>query len=417
MAEGALATAFVAIRPETTGFRSALTSQLRGDLKQTEQETGRFARGTALGSGALTGLGRAAVFASGTLLGGAGLAYGLKTVTKAATDHVALETQLQNAVQRSGLDYQQYATQIQGVIKAQEDLGFAEDVSTRSFTLALRATGSVVGAQRLLATSANVARGANKDLYSSTLILVRAYDGATTGLKRLGIQVDKGAKGFDAIGQVQKKYAGAAVAYADSAAGAQARLSVAIHETEIAIGTALLPTVTHLATAISDWLDKSKNQERIQNDVNTAVKDGTAIFHGFEGAVQTVTPLVKTLTGALGGLENTAKDLFLLFAAWKVGGIVSGLGKVTTATKIAGATAGEAGAAGEIGALTGSLGALSKIGPIAIPITIGLAIQERLDLSEVQERSRPVRTVPHRPARYREGVRQRTPRRVQLCFR
>ena len=307
MAE-AIAEVFVRVRPETAGFKSALSSQLRGDLNQTSSQVNRMSKGTDAGTKALSAFKNAAVFASGALIGGYGLAYGLKEVTKAATDHVALEAQLQNAVKNSGLSYAQYATEIQAAIRAQESLGFAEDVSTRSFTLALRATGSVSGANRLLATSANVARGANKDLYSSTLVLVRAYDGATTGLKRLGIQVEKGSKGFDVINQVQKKYAGAAVGYSNTAAGAQARLTVAIHQTEIAIGTALLPTVTRLSTKLSKWLDNTKHQAEIQKTVNG---------------------LVTVTTGLLGPLAANAGQ-----AAAGIGQLADEFGRLNAETKI-----------------------------------------------------------------------------------
>ena len=78
--------AFVRIRPDTTGFGSELDRKITPAAKRAEQqlrrtnsEMTRFGRGTLVGTGALGGLGRAAAFASVSLIGGAGLTYALKS--------------------------------------------------------------------------------------------------------------------------------------------------------------------------------------------------------------------------------------------------------------------------------------------------------------------------------------------------
>lgn len=80
-----IARAELAVRRETAALNSEL--QRHGKrLDENERAIGRFSRGALAGSGAARGLGRSVAFASGTFLGGAGLAYALTSTLKVAGD-------------------------------------------------------------------------------------------------------------------------------------------------------------------------------------------------------------------------------------------------------------------------------------------------------------------------------------------
>lgn len=305
-------------------------SASRKRLSSEERSAGRFARGGA--AGLLSGVGgRALAFGSTAFIGGVGLEYGLRAVTKAAEDHQVAEGQLEAAVTATGLSFGKERDEIEKTLSAQQRLGFTYDESVKAFNLALRATGSVAGANRVLSTSADVARGSGRGLLQSTLLVTRAYNGQIGGLRRVGISLKEGSKGYDAVAQAQAKFAGAAESYANSAAGAQARLSIALHETEVTIGQALLPTVTRLSSELANWLNKSKNQEKIQRDVNEALHVGGVLVHDAVVAFHLLQAILSPVNKLLGGTAHEVVLVGSAFLAWKtsvgIAGIVNAVGR------------------------------------------------------------------------------------------
>lgn len=133
--------------------------------------------------------------------------------------------------------------------------------------------------------------------------------------------------------------------------------------TEAAIGTALLPTVSKYVGEMGAWLSKSENQARVQRDVTEAVKVGS-------GVVREAAQGVKVASGAVGGLKNALEILLALKVISWARGTAAGLGLVG-----AEATAATGKVAGLRSALTG-LGAIS-VAPIVIPVAVEMAAKEK----------------------------------------
>lgn len=324
--------AYVRIRPETSGFRSETTSALSRDLKATEKEIGRFTRGAALGSGALHGLGRGVIYASNTIIGGYGLVYAVRKSTEAAKENQVTQGQLTNAVRSAGIQYGLYRGEIEAAVKATQDLGFTTDDARRSFSTLIRATGDVARATRDQALAANIARATNHSLAQATTAVAQAEAGRAGALQRLVPGLEKTKHAQQSLAEAQRITAGAAERYARSAAGAQQRLNSAISETEVTIGTALLPTITRLSTQLADWLDKSENQKRIQRDVNKVVKDGTQVVHGLANAEKLIAPPIRTAVHALGGLEHAVETALILGLALKARRAAAEMGLIRVAS-------------------------------------------------------------------------------------
>lgn len=391
-------------------------------------EIERLGRGALVGSGLVRGLGRAAAFSSTAFLGGAGLVYAVKTFTKAAEEHQAVEAQLAAALRAQGINYAAYRGQIDETLAAQERLtGFSEDETSQAFTKLVRATGDVNVALKLNATAANIARGSGKDLGTVAAAVTKAYDGQTGALRRLVPSIKAGVSGQQAIAQASKQFAGSAQAYADTAAGAQARLTQAIHQTEIAIGTALIPTVQRLETHLTNWLNDSKNQKKLQNDINTAVSQGTLVIEGLARGIRLVEDVLGPVVADLGGFENAAELAFGIALLLKlnkariaIGGLLTSLRLIgpttaasaavadsalvtlvgeytgvgaaataaaaTTETAMAGIGASATAAAGAevaasstgVGLLLARLGALGALGPIGVTIAITETFRKQL---------------------------------------
>jgi hypothetical protein len=329
--------------------------------KTFDRDLGKSVRGVAAASLSFHGLGRALSFASGYFLASGGLVFGLKAATKAAIDHQATEAQLAAAVTHSGMSFVRYGQQISETLTAQEKLsGFSEEDSVQSFTKLLRTTRDLTKATQDNQLAMEIARGAGISLNAASNIVNKTLAGQTTGLRRLGVELPKGVSGYRALQIAGEKYGGSLAAWSGTAAGKQALLGLALHETEVSIGTALLPTITRLSGELADWLNKSDNQKRVQGDVAEAVRDTTAVVKVFAGAV-------KVAADAVGGFKHLMELLIGLkvartLAAWR------------TATILFGASAGTAGAAGSVGTLLLAVKKLAAISAVSIAIRFpGLA--------------------------------------------
>jgi hypothetical protein len=137
-------------------------------------------------------------------------------------------------------------------------------------------------------------------------------------------------------------------------ANQQRILSAEIKDTEAAIGTALMPTVLRLTKELTNWLGQSKNQERIQRDVNRAVKTAGDI-------ISAATPFVKNIAGsfqafakAVGGTKHAFE---ILVCAW---GLLAKLRAISVALGVTGAAGAGSGLAGAAGRAAGAVANLRK---------------------------------------------------------
>ncbi len=154
----------------------------------------------------------------------------------------------------------------------------------------------------LNALAANVARGANIELESAANLVLRASVGQARGLAIVGIAARKGASATELLNQIQQKYAGSAEAYGKTAAGAQERFKVALENTQEVIGAAVLPTLTKALDKATDWLNNSKNQERIQRDVNQGL-------HVLTGLIETTARTYDVATEAGGRFAHALNNI------------------------------------------------------------------------------------------------------------
>lgn len=340
---GQIGEAFVRVRavggPE---FSRSLNQQTAPALQkfsrqvhQAEQGVGRFSRGALIGTGALHSFGRAAVFASTTLLGGYGLTFALRKSLDAARDNQIVQGQLSNAVHSAGLEYGVYRHEINKALAATEALGFSSDETGRSYATLIRTTRDVTKSTRDQALAANIARATNRSLEQATRAVAQAEAGRAGALQRLLPGIEKGVTAEKSLAEATRITAGAAVKYGDTFAGSQDKLNAAISRTEVTIGNALIPTVTILSNRLSDWLDKSENQKRIQDDVNKAVKIGGEVAHDLAGGLHAVETIAKPLVDTLGGLGNTVELLVTALAAKKVLAFAGALRLVGTAATTA----------------------------------------------------------------------------------
>lgn len=256
------------------------------DLERAFSRAGRSAKGfnrdlSSAGRGAVVasvgfkGLGRSIAVASGAFLGTAGLAVALKSTIGAAMEAQKVQAQLANVLEQQGKAVEENTRAIDARSQALSQMsGFDDELVTTTFTGLLRRTNDVTEAFKLNAIAVDVARGRNISLQAAAQLVTKASLGMAGSLRRVGIEARTGASAVELLDLLQRKFAGSAEAYGETAAGAQERFRVALENTQEIIGQALLPSLTQLLNKATEWLNKSENQERIQRGVNDAAEKG-----------------------------------------------------------------------------------------------------------------------------------------------
>ena len=182
-------------------------------------------------------------------LGAVGIGFGLSAITKElaqATKNAQADVISQKQLARqlkitANATDQQVAAQEDYITKLSMTTGVVDDKLRPSFSVLLRATGSVKKAQELLNVSLDTSAGTGKDLEIVTKSIARAYGGNITGLQKLVPGIKKGA---DAMGFLTKNFAGAR----ETLANPFDKLQIAIDETKEKMGMVLLPYMQKFAT-------------------------------------------------------------------------------------------------------------------------------------------------------------------------
>jgi hypothetical protein len=155
----------------------------------------------------------------------------------------------------------------------------------------------------------------------------------------------------------------------DGLANQQRKLSALIRDTNASVGEALLPTVTKMTAALTGWLGKTENQQRIQDAANKTMRVAGDIVEAVWPKVQMVAKAADQVAQAVGGWD---KALMLI-----TGGVL--LNKVNA---LAGAFGGKAGLASgafrATSSLTGKGGLLSALNAIPVAIITTITVRKIL---------------------------------------
>lgn len=256
-------------------------------LKKTQSEFGK------LGKSLKTALG-----AVGVGIGIGQLTQQLKAAGKAAAEDAKSQGLLALALRNTvGATDEQIASVETQITKFQNLAAVADDDIRPAFAQLTRATGDVAAATGLMQVALDVSAATGRDVNAVAIALGRAYNGNTTALTRLGVNV-KGVT--DPIGKLASEFEGAAEAAADL--DPFKRLSIIFGDLQEQIGMALLPYLNDFA----DWLSSPLGQEQLQT-----------IARVFAEIVQSVFSMITWLSNN-SWVVKTIAALGALVKAWIV---------------------------------------------------------------------------------------------------
>jgi hypothetical protein len=194
----------------------------------------------------------------------------LNAAGKAAAQDAKSQALLANALRNTvGATNDQIAA-VEASISKMESLAAVADDSIRpAFAQLARATGDVGAATQLTSLALDVAAGTGRDVGAVAIALGRAYNGNTTALQRLGVNV-KGVS--DPLGVLAKQFDGAAEAAADL--DPYQRLEIVFGNLQEEIGRALLPYLNDLA----DFFNSPEGQEALKQFASDVADIATSVI-------------------------------------------------------------------------------------------------------------------------------------------
>jgi hypothetical protein len=175
-------------------------------------------------------------------------------------------------------------------ISKMESLSAVADDNIRpAFAQLARVTGDVGKATELTSLALDVAAGTGRDLGAVSIALGKAFQGNTTSLAKLGINV-KGVK--DPLAALATQFAGSAEAAAQL--DPYQRLEIAMGNIQEQVGSALLPAMNRLADLM--------NSDEFQNGIGQVAEDFANFVAGLIVVGDQVDKLVDGINLALSNL-------------------------------------------------------------------------------------------------------------------
>lgn len=293
-----------------------------------------------------------AAFASiGVGLSFAFIARELGDATKAAVEdtksQALLAKQLQNT---TGATDDQIKSVEKQIGKWQTMAAVADDEIRPAYASLVRSTKDTTEASKLMALALDVSAGTGKSLESVSLALGKAINGSETALIKLVPSI-KGAK--DPMGELEKQFAGAAEAAADT--DPYARMQVIFGELQEQIGMALLPKLLEF----SKWLATPEGTAKLQ-DITDGIVDILTALVGVVDWVQAngdwLVPLVLGIGAVTAAWQTTRLAIM---------GVQAAIGLATAAQLLFNAASNAPqGLGSKVGNVAKTVGVLGSVGAV-----------------------------------------------------
>lgn len=231
-------------------------------------------------------------------IGAAGFA--LVSFVKMAADEQAGIERLKTSVASTGVAYEKYADQIDATVRAGEKLAFQDDEIRDSLSALTIATGSIEEATNRQKIAMDLARGTGMDLATASKLVGKVSEENTQVLKRYGITLADGATETEALAEIQKRFAGQSETFAGTATAKWAIFNNQMDNVKESIGSALLPLVTQIGTALGDFLTAHQADiDAFSQMMAEKIPEGLdAIKRGFEAIKPELTAVVQQFKDA-----------------------------------------------------------------------------------------------------------------------
>jgi hypothetical protein len=240
---------------------SKMTDEVDKATSGAGSKIGNFAKNAALAVGG--------AFAVGSII-----EFGKASVEAAAADAEAADKLAQTLKNVTGATNDQVAATEDFIGNLSKTAAIADDDLRPAMDKLVRGFGNAEDAQKALSLATDVSAGTGKDLATVSDALMKAANGSTGALSKMGVEVknaDGSAKSLDQImSEMSSTFSGQAAVAAESTAGQMRNAQIQFGEFQEQIGTALLPVLATLAgfmvntlipaiSGIATWVTENKD--------------------------------------------------------------------------------------------------------------------------------------------------------------
>jgi hypothetical protein len=249
--------------------------------------------------------------------------------TKAAIQDEAANNRLISVLKTRKLASEANLKVVDQLITKGAALAFTDDEIRAGIATATQFTNKFTDAQKILATAQDLARAKNISLEEATSLVGKAYQGNTKGLKQLGVETKKGAKGLVVLTALSKKFGKSSAAYAETTQGKFESLKIAIDETKESVGYVFLNALKKVFGALQPYVMKflSEIQKRLPDLEKFVNKIADDLIRNLPGYIKTakkeIPPLIEKFKGFFNDVVKFGKEAAAFLG--KDGAVTGGL--------------------------------------------------------------------------------------------
>jgi hypothetical protein len=291
----------------------AIADQAIAKFKEVDGELDKMGKSADSAGGKISGIDKASKIATaGVLAMGAAFvgfaAFGIKEANEAEQALNKLGVTLSNF----GVNTAETRKRVEDLTGGYVDLGFGGEEAAAGFDVLFRATGDLDQAQALLATSADLARVKNISLADASSILSKASMGGAKAFKEMGVTLDTTlpkAQAIDkAMGELNARIGGQAVAYTKTFAGQLAVTKEKFADVAETLGTTLMPYLQKFLDLITKTVSWVKQNSSWLSYLAGAVVTVTIALAAYNATIKIVAASTKAWA-VISGVAKTVQTL------------------------------------------------------------------------------------------------------------
>jgi hypothetical protein len=282
----------------------AIADQAIAKFGEVNKELEKMGKDSDVASGKISGLDKASKVATAGLLAmGAAFvgfaAFGIKEANEAEQALNKLGVTLSNF----GMNTPKVRKEIEDLTGSYVDLGFGGEEAAAGFDVLFRSTGDLDASQKLLATSADLARVKNISLADASSIVAKANQGSAKAFKEMGIELDtslpKAQMLEKGMSELSAKIGGQATAYTKTFAGQLAVTKEKFADVAETLGTTLMPylkSFLDLITKTTEFVKKNSSWLSILAGVVITVTVALAAYNATIKIIAATTKVWTAIT-------------------------------------------------------------------------------------------------------------------------
>lgn len=279
----------------------AIADQAIAKFGEVNKELEKMGKDADVASGKISGLDKASKVATAGLLAmGAAFvgfaAFGIKEANEAEQALNKLGVTLSNF----GVNTPKVRKEIEDLTGSYVDLGFGGEEAAAGFDVLFRSTGDLEASQKLLATSADLARVKNISLADASSIVAKANQGSAKAFKEMGIELDtslpKAQMLEKGMSELSKKIGGQATAYTQTFAGQLAVMKEKFADVAETLGTTLMPYIKGFLDLISKTTEFVQRNSRVFSILAGVILTVTVALAAYNATIKVITATTKAWT-------------------------------------------------------------------------------------------------------------------------